>query len=121
MPKLLVSCLIILSLINTLSASDEKESKEWNEIKSSTSKFLDKSSTFVNHAFSDAKDKIDEFNKNEEIKSLKKDFGSYYDKISKDTKNIISKIKNSEEAETIRKKSKEIWTSIFGKKPKDSD
>ncbi len=118
MPKLLVSILITLSLISCLNAAQEKESKEWNEIKSATKTIIDKSSTFSNHVMKDARDGFEEINKNEEVKKLKKDFSSYYDKISKDTKTFLNKISNSKEAKNIKKKSDEFWKSIFGEKPK---
>lgn len=118
MSKLLVSFLIILSLINYLNAKDEKESKEWNEIKSTTKTIIDKSSDFSNHVIRDARAGFEEINKNEEIKKIKEDFSSYYDKISKDTKSFLNKLSNSDEAKNIRKKSDELWKSVFGEKPK---
>ena len=52
---------------------------------------------------------------------MKNKASKYYDRISKDTSNLIQDIKKSEAASEIREKSKEIWKSIFGEKPKGSD
>ena len=118
--KLFLPILIILSLTINLFANDKpKESQEWNKVKATTKEFLDKGKVFADHAFRDAKDEIEELNNSSEVKKLKKDFSSYYDKISKDTNEVIKDIQSSKEAKEIKKKAKEIWTSIFGEKPKD--
>lgn len=118
MSKLLVSFLITLLLITSLNAKDEKESKEWNEIKATTKNIIDKGANFSNHVLRDAKKEFNEFNNSGEVKELKKSFSSYYNKISKDTKKLVDDIGNSEGARKLRKKSNEFWKSIFGEKPK---
>jgi len=121
MTKLFLSILIILSLTNILYAQNKEESPEWNEIKQTTSKIINKSKVFSSHVLRDTKETLDELNENEEVKDLKNKASKYYDRISKDTSNLIQDIKKSEAASEIREKSKEIWKSIFGEKPKGSD